>query len=177
MKPPGSIYRLTDDVARSRVCYPAPLESMPAVMLIDIPAGARGDALLLGRYYPIVIESPAEHDELEAFLGAARAGPSAPDLLDRRASQLALAEPLIARYDPPESGWPWLVLTGWPDEFARLPEVAAIELARDRYATDAFWSEDEAAEHCGRLLRTFERVGRADVRIVSGQGPGARGSA
>lgn len=91
MKPRGSSYRLTDDVARLRLCYPAPLATMPAVMLIDIPAGARGDALLLDRYYPIVIESPAEHDELEAFLGATRASAAAPDLLDRRASQLALA--------------------------------------------------------------------------------------
>lgn len=150
---------------------------MPAVILIDIPAGARGDALLLGRYYPIVIESPAEHDELEAFFGAPRACASAPDLLDRRASQLTLGEPFIAHFDPPEPGWPWLVLTGWPDEFAHLPEVAAVALARDRYATDAFWSEDEAAEHCVTLLQTFERVGGANVRIVSGQGTGAGGSA
>lgn len=149
---------------------------MPAVILVDIPAGARGDALLLGRYYPIVVESPAEHDELEAFLGAARDGPRAPDLLDRRASQLDLAEPFIAHYDPPETGWPWLVLTGWPDEFAIIPEVAAVALARGRYATDAFWSEDEAAEHCVTLLKTFERVGGANVRFVSGQGSGASGS-
>lgn len=150
---------------------------MPAVMLIDIPAGARGDALLLGRYYPIIVESTAEHDELEAFLGTARDGPSAPDLLDRRSSQLALAEPFIAHYDPPAPGWPWLILTGWPDEFADLPEVAAVALARGRYATDAFWSEAAAAEHCAKMLQTLERLGGATVRIVSGQGTGAGGSA
>jgi hypothetical protein len=59
----------------------------------------------------------------------------------------------VALYEPPESGWPWIILTSVP---CKVPG-----LARGRYGWDAFSTEAEAMAFAKRLL------GRHNVEIHS----------
>ena len=95
------MYRLTDDLARRRMTYPAPILGSPGVLLIDLPTAFRGPGLLLGRFCAAVIESHEEEVEMSAFLAAPRAGPVRPALLDRRPSAIHSDHALITHFEPP----------------------------------------------------------------------------
>lgn len=100
--------RLIDCLARERRFYPAPTLAAPGVMVIDVPPASRGPGLALGRYYPIVVETLAEREELEAYLHAERTADVVPDLFDMRGSALQSELVLVWRYEPPEPSWPWI---------------------------------------------------------------------
>jgi hypothetical protein len=59
-------YRLSDDLARRRLLYPSSIISAPSVLLIDLTPSMRGAGLGLGRYYAMIIETDAEHAEIES---------------------------------------------------------------------------------------------------------------
>lgn len=130
--------RLLDCLAARHSLYSRPIPTMPDVLLIDVPDHYAGPGLLLGRYYPIIVKSAVEQEELFAFLSAERDRPVAPDLLDRRASHLEGQNILFGRYDPPEEGWPWLLLCYWPADYVRLCGDDASQFARGRYTSELF---------------------------------------
>jgi hypothetical protein len=97
---------LCDCFARRRLLYPRPLSTAPSLLVIDIAEETRSESLALGRYYPIVLETDDELEELEAFLAKERDDIAVPDLLDWRPFQLVSSEVLVCRYDPQVPGWP-----------------------------------------------------------------------
>ena len=89
--------RLIDDLAARRLYYPRPLPTLPDILVIDVPTRFAGAGLALDHYYPIVLETLAEMQEMEAFLCTDRGGPVVPDLFDRRPSGLRVRDIVFAR--------------------------------------------------------------------------------
>lgn len=137
------MHRLSDDLARTRLLYPSPLITAPTVLIIDIPIVNRGSGLTLGRYYPIVLETEQEIDEIEHFLAQPRHKQVAPDLFNLRPSRTRSDNILISRYDPPISGWPWLQVCRWPNHRETSRLLLAPPMARGCYTIDVFRSEAE----------------------------------
>ena len=109
----------------------------PNVLLIDIPADARGLGLSLGRYYPIILETESEIAELEDLICAPRDDLAPPDLFDHRPSRLSADAVLITRLTPPFVGWPWLTICYWPEGLAEKGLVEQSDLSRGRYTMEA----------------------------------------
>lgn len=146
-----AMYALTDDLARRRVLYSRPLPTLPDVLVIDVPPPFAHASLPLARFYPILVENEQELGEVEAFLTEPRAGPTRPDLLDRRASGLVADRIIFAAYAPPAITWPHLLLCHWP---RRLVDLAADPdlFARRAYTTEMFDTAEELADTSTRLL-------------------------
>lgn len=162
-----ALYRLIDDLAAQRRTYPAPIPTLPQIVLIDLPGSFRGSGLLFDRYYAVIAESPNEVAEFEGFLAAPRAGPIIPDLLDRRTSAIVSGEVMIAGYAPPEPGWPWLSLCRWPDDWISSQATLAVELARGHYSFEAFECEDQLEEHQIILLTNLRYQSDLRVRFIT----------
>ncbi len=45
---------------------------------------------------------------------------------------------MIARYEPPATGWPWLSLTRWPDDVVQAVRHQALVMARGCHAMEIF---------------------------------------
>lgn len=146
-------------------------------MLIDVPLENRGAALALGRYYPIIVETDAELAELDRFLEETRSQPTAPDLLDRRPSQLWSPNVLISRYEPPLPGWPWLCVVRWPEPFVQAAIDQDVEMARGCYSMAAFQEPDEVDAHCIDLLENLGTCGELSVRLLTADRIGSGGHA
>jgi hypothetical protein len=160
------LVRLIDHLAARRQYYPRLLPTLPDILVIDIPAVFAADSLPLGRYYPIIVETPEETSEVEAFLGAPRSKPVSPDLLDRRASAFVSEKILFVRYGPPFSGWPWLLLCCWPAAYTAMVAESADYFARGTYTTEMFETQSDLERTERRLLAT---LGAYEVkRIVHG---------
>lgn len=159
--------RLVDYLARERMIYPSPLISAPSVLVIDVPEKSRGEALPLGRYYPIIIETDAEHEKLNRFINEARSRPEIPSLLDHRPSQLQADHVLISRYDAPADGWPWLCVVHWPRVFAQAAEKHGITMARGCYTMELFARSEELEAHCAALLDGLRSQYEISVRVLS----------
>lgn len=125
---------------------------MPTVLLIDIPPHHWSPSLPLERYYPVILETDAEYAEMEAFLAMDRLRPVAPDLLDRRCSELVGDDVVIARYAPPLAGWPWLMLCRWPADYAAMVPPQDDNFARGAYTSEVFATLEEIVEAETRLL-------------------------
>jgi hypothetical protein len=166
---PSHVSRLVDDLAEARMLYPSPLITAPSVLVIDIPAGHRGGGLCLGRYYPIIIETEAERDELEGFLAAPRVSPVPPDLLDHRPSNLWSPTILISRYEPPQAGWPWLSIVRWPDSFTEAARSRDLPMARGCYTMDMFEQAHEVDQHHMAMLDSLTAQFPIDVRALSAE--------
>lgn len=160
------MYRLVHDLARERLLYARPQSTLPDIMLIDVPAGFAHPSLPLGRYYPILIETQAERDLLEAYLTAPRSGPVRPDLFDRRPSALTASCITMAAYPPPAPGWPWLLLCHWP----RADVACSADpdmFARGAYTIEAFDSVTILRLACERLLSTLSEHAEVDLRLIA----------
>lgn len=160
------MYNLSVDLASSRVVYRRPLPTLPDVMAIAIPQPYAGPNLLLGRYYPVVIETSEELKEMEDFLTASCQGPKPPDLLDCRPSTLVAEHISFAAYPPPTDEWPHLLLCHWPSVYA----IAASDptlFARGAYTTEMFWSEAGLHRSTSRLLAVLGRDIPLDVRLIA----------
>lgn len=134
--------RLSDELAARRRLYATPLITAPAVMVIDIPAHLAGTSLALDRYYIVMIETPEELAEFEAFLAADRAALQPPDILDRRPSSREAGAIAFFEFAPPTSDWPWILLCHWPRRFAQMFISDPDALARGAYSMEAFHSRE-----------------------------------
>lgn len=149
--------RLIHDLAARRILYRRPIATMPDILVIDIPPRHAAPSLPLGRYYPIILETLSERDEIEAFLTAERPFPVVPDLFDRRPSALNCGDIIFSRYAAPTPDWPILLLCHWPSNFTAMVPPASDSFARGCYTTEMFDNIDalDLAEH--RLLTTLGR--------------------
>ncbi len=144
--------RLVDDLAARRLLYPRPLPTMPDLLVIDIPPIYVGPGLPLGRYYPVILETEAEHAEMIAFLEQERPVPVPPALLDRRLSGLRAKDIVFARYLPTCFSWPWLLLCRWPAEHVAIVPQDPDHFARGVYTIDLFETAADLEEAEARLL-------------------------
>ena len=148
---------LDDDLAACRQLYHRLLPTLPDILLIDIPRRYAGASLPRGRYYPVILETAAEHAEMTVFLAVSRPAPVAPDLFDRRPSSLLSDDILFARYVPPAAHWPWLLLCRWPPAYAAMVPAEGDMFARGAYTIEAFGVPAE--------------LDRAEARILTALGP------
>lgn len=155
--------RIVDELAARRCYYSRSLPTLPDILLIDIPSRFGGTGLALGRYYPVIVETLAEHVEFETFLCAERPKLVPPKLLDRRPSALRLTNILLARYEPQAPGWPWLLLCCWPEYYTAMVPAPGNEFARGAYTVDAFASPEEA--HTAEIV-LLESLGSGGARHV-----------
>ena len=125
---------------------------MPTVLLIDVPPVFASPTLPFGRYYPVIIETDAEHAEMQAFLDRDRPRLVAPDLLDHRSSALRGDDIVFARYAPAAPGWPWLLICRWPADYAVMVPRQGDYFARGAYTSEVFETIDGLADAEHRLL-------------------------
>lgn len=144
--------RLVEGVARRRLRYPRPLPTMPDLLVIDVPPVFAARRLPLGRYYPVIIETDDEWREWEAFIAGERDRPVAPDLLDRRPSRLVCDDIGFVHYDPPVSGWPWILLCRWPPGHVALIPRAAEDFSRAAYTIEIFPDPTSRADATAGLI-------------------------
>ncbi|MBO9375502.1 hypothetical protein GG804_01855 [Sphingomonas histidinilytica] len=130
--------RLVDELAAHRMLYVRALPTLPDILLIDIPPRFAAPTLPMGRYYPIILESPTELLEMEAFLHAERPTAIPPNLFDRRSSALLTEDIIFARYAPPGPAWPWLLLCCWPAAYRSLVPSESDQFAREIYTIELF---------------------------------------
>jgi len=157
---------LSSTVARHRVLYPRPILAMPDILMIDLPAEFHSASLPLGNYHPILIETVAEHRELEAWLDEKREVPSSPDLLDSRPSALLADYITVAHYGPPFEGWPYVLLCHWPPDLAAAAPKELRIFTRGAYTTDLYRDRDRLERESDRLLLLLRRRLTARVEII-----------
>ena len=117
-----------------------------------MPARYRGEALPLGRYCPIVVETDAERDEVMHVFDPVGRG-SQIDLLDHQASCVWSDRVLISRYDPPAEGWPWVSVTRWEEAFRGVCVEHGIAMVRGCFTMELFACAAELDDHCAALLK------------------------
>jgi hypothetical protein len=169
--------RLCDGLAHRRLLYPRPLLTVPSLLVIDIAEGNRSDSLVLGRFYPIVIENEDELAEVEAFLSQERPEAVPPDLLDWRPSRLVSDQVLVCRYDPPLGGWPWAMLCRWPTGFQKAAIGEHVSMARGCYTMDLFHDPESLETGIIALLGQLERQHGARVKLLAADTLPTRGLA
>jgi hypothetical protein len=169
--------RLSDGLARRRMVYPAPLPTVPRVMVIDVDEPYRSQSLPLGRYYPIVVETDGEMEELERFLAAERSATVVPDVLDMRSSQIVSDEVLACRFAPPAAGWPWLTLFRWPSDFQQATEREGVSMARGCYTFELSKRDIDDQLSTVAVLDQLARRHHAKIRMISGDAPAGHGQA
>ncbi|MET3438063.1 hypothetical protein [Sphingomonas sp. 1185] len=160
--------RLADTLARRRLRYARPLPTMPDICLIDVPPPYASPSLALGRYYPVILETDLEWDEWDRFLTVDRHTPVAPDLFDRRPSALHADTIILAHYDPPEPGWPWILLCRWPIDHVALAGDASDLFARSAYSVEILPDPTERATMQDRVLHSLGRQRAVNLTLVPG---------
>ncbi len=150
-----SALTLNDDLAACRQLYRRSLPTLPDILVIDIPSRYARPNLPLGRYYPVILETAAEHAEMESFLAAGRPEPVVPDLFDRRPSALHSGDILFARYAPPAVGWPWVLLCRWPPVYTAMVPADGDMFARGAYTVELFGVPADLERSEARLLATL----------------------
>jgi len=172
------MYRLSQTLARERMLYASPLIAAPSVMLIDMPIRNRGEGLALGRYYPIILETDEERAELDRFFDEPRSAAVAPDLFDRRPSAIVADNVLISRYEPPEEGWPWVLVCRWPEPYSRAARGSpGCDMARGCYTMEVFEHPDDVEEHSIALLEQLGAHGELSIRMLTPQSLSQSGTA
>lgn len=162
-------FRLSVDMARKRMLYPAITIAAPSVTMIELPVQHRGTGLGLERYYPVMLETDAELQEFEQFLEQPRSEAAAPDLLDRRPSALQSGNVLIFRYEPPAESWPWLLVCCWPPNFTAADAMMGASMARGCYTTEMFEHAADLNNHSLALLRTLNSDDNIDLRLIAAE--------
>lgn len=150
--------RISDHLAALRLLYPRPLPTLPDILLISIPASHASASLPLGRYYPVMLETGPEATEFDAFLHAERTMLRPPDLLDQRPSALQTDDIIFARYAPPASGWPWLLLCCWPTRYTVMAPAGDDHFARAAYTIEVLTSPSDLDACEERLLAVLQPV-------------------
>ncbi|MEN2749510.1 hypothetical protein [Sphingomonas sp. T9W2] len=172
------MYRLSQTLARERMLYASPMIAAPSVMLIDMPIRNRGEGLALGRYYAIILETDEERAELDRFLDEPRLVAVAPDLFDRRPSAMVGDNVLISRYEPPEEGWPWVLVCRWPEPYSRVArDTPGCDMARGCYTMEVFEHPADVEEHSMILLEQLGTHGELSVRVLTPQSLSHSGTA
>jgi len=160
--------RLIDDLAATHLFYSPPVPTLPTVLLIDVPARYASPNLPFGRYYPIIVESQDELRELMAYLQQDRPAMIAPSILDHRPSALQASDISLCRYEPPVTGWPWLLLCHWPAPFTQMVPSPHDDFARQAYTTELFLTQGALEDMQLRLLDSLGALHAVNVRLISG---------
>jgi len=162
------MYALEQDLARRRIVYPRPLATLPDIVLIEVPEPFATASLPLGHYYPIMVETEREQRELDHFLASPRPAPVVPDLLDRRPTQLEAERISIATYDPPASGWPFVLLCHWPRAYSAVVQDPGL-FARGAYTTEVFETLDELTIASERILTVLGTGAPVEITLIANQ--------
>jgi hypothetical protein len=129
---------LATTLARRRIYYPRPIESLPDILMLDIPRQFASNVPRLERFYPIMVETIEEHAELDRFLEQERDLIVAPDLLAGRLSTFPKEHLTIAQFRPSQPRWPYVQLCQWPAEFAARASSMDRVFARGAYTFELF---------------------------------------
>lgn len=158
---------LAATIVRRRIYYPRPIAALPDILMIELKGEFRRKSLPLGRYYPMLVETAEEQQEVEDFLSLPREEICPPDLLDSRPATLPAEHLTIAHYGPSAIGWPYVLLCRWPFGFAAAsPEYLRL-FARQAYTFDLFEKRPQLERASCNLLLFLERRGRGfDIEIV-----------
>lgn len=129
--------------------YEAFHPALPQMVLGRLPEPV---SIAVGRAYKgWIVETPQERDALEAAFERPIPQPepgrlnfkSGPDAACSSPSQGA---PFVALYEPPSAGWPFLVLSAWPEDRERRTRIQ-----RDRYIWETFPTAAAAQAELDRL--------------------------
>lgn len=162
------MYSLSQTLARERMLYASPMIAAPSVLLIDMPIQNRGEGLALGRYYAIILETDEERAELDRFLDEPRWAAVPPDIFDRRPSAMVSDNVLISRYEPPEQGWPWVLVCRWPEPYSSVAQnTPGCDMARGCYTMEVFGRSDDLEEHSRALLQQLGMHGEISIRMLT----------
>lgn len=161
------MYRLSNDLAKRRLLYPSPLISAPSVLVIELPVSNRGTGLPLGRYYPIILETEYEIEEIQRFLDQPRQEPVRPDIFDARPSRLRSDHVLVSRYDPPVPGWPWVSVCRWPNNFTKTGTSLGAEMARGCYTMELFVTEADLDASQAAVVANLADRHELNLRLLS----------
>lgn len=157
---------LSTTVARRRIFYPRPIQTMPDILMIDMQAGSGSANEPLEKFHPILIETIAEQHELQEYLEEERQVPSSPDLFDARPSALSPDHITIAHYGPPLDDWPYVLLCRWTSDLtATAPEVLRM-FVRGAYTVELFADRNRLERASDALLALLKRRPGARVEIV-----------
>lgn len=160
--------RLIDELAAHRLLYVRAIPTLPDILLIDIPSRFAAPTLPMGRYYPVILETPAEAAEMERFLHTQRSTEVPPDLFDRRPPALITEDILFARYAPPQPGWPWLLLCCWPAAYRAIVPSDNDQFAREIYTSEIFATLAELEFTESLLLKTLGMQQILQIRHLPG---------
>jgi len=169
--------RLSDTLAQRRILYRRPIATLPDIMMLDISVPFANPTLPLGRYYPIIVETDAELQELEAYLDAARRSVIVPDLLDRRESALIATRITLAHYAQPGQDWPYLLLCHWPWAYTQLVAPSSDMFARGSYTMELLRTAPQLGYQSRMLIETLRTGQDVDLTIVPPFGPAVSGNA
>ena len=159
--------RLADHLAREHCDYPSPVIGCPAVLVLDLPAQSRGAGLPLGRFYPTILENEDERAELTAFFNAERPALVAPDLFDRRPTAFHSDRLVVTRYTPSRSGWPWISLFYWPEDYRTAAVGQGLSLARGCYTTELFDTSEARDEHDLLLVQSLRERHTLQIQLIT----------
>ncbi|MFG1401497.1 hypothetical protein [Xanthobacter sediminis] len=129
--------------------YAAFRPGLPDMVLGRLPEPV---SIQVGRAYKgWIVETPAEHAALAAALERPIPQPEPGRLNFRSGPDATCATPsrgapFVALYAPPAAGWPFLVLSAWPQE-----REGRTRIQRDRYIWEAFAHEAEAQAEAERF--------------------------
>jgi hypothetical protein len=139
-------------IVRRRIYYPRPIAGLPDILMIEMVAEFRRGNLPLGRFYPILVETAEEQQEVEDYLNEPREHVGPPDLLDARPATLPADHITIAHYGPSTDGWPFVLLCRWPADLAATwPEYLRI-FARGVYTFELFRERRQLERASDNLL-------------------------
>ena len=157
---------LAATLARRRIYYPRPIASLPDILMIDVPRRFADRGLARARFYPIMVETPGEQSELEAFLSEDRDSLVSPGILDERLSTLPKEHLTIAHYRPSQAGWPYVQLCQWPAEFVARASGGGRQFARGAYTFELFHGRKRLEAASQLLLASLDRRHALNVEVV-----------
>lgn len=139
---------------------------MPDILMIDVPVGAAAANLAFGRYRPLLVETIAEQNELEAYLDGGRQNSLLLDMFDERPSTLPADHITIAHYGPLAEGWPYVLLCRWPPDLTAVTPEELRMFVRGAYTIELFDDRVLLEQTSDGLLALLRRRRRARVEIV-----------
>lgn len=130
--------------------YPSYMDGMPDLLIGRLPASFEQP------YKLFYVETPGERAALLAALekpvtvkGDFVDFRDGPDRTCSRRSRLRVSDLTVYLYPPSEAGWPFFLVTAYPDAVVR--EVGPEEFGRERYTIERFSTEEEATAFVTRL--------------------------
>lgn len=131
------------------VTYEALDPALPEMVLGRLPEPV---SISVGRAYKgWILETREERAALEAAFDRPIPQPEPGRLHfksgpDAACSTPSRGEPFVALYEPPAEGWPFLVLSAWPEDRERRTRIQ-----RDRYVWETFPQRDTARAELERV--------------------------